>query len=107
MLSFSETVSNIYRQRYKILPKGKLPQGNIQQLLAYCIVYKSQTNDNIRQYIIPLLFMIFQLAFVNLLLCEFSIIIIREMQIKHSMRIFKHEKRTFNPFPAVLKEIFL
>ena len=54
----------------------------------------------------PCLFMIFWLAFVNLLLCEFSIIIICEMQIKHSMRIFKHEKRAFNPFSTVLKEIF-
>ena len=45
-------------------------------------------------------------AFVNLLVGGFSIIIIHEMHIKHSIRIFKHETRTFNPFYTIPKEIF-
>lgn len=42
--------------------------------------------------------MIFWLAFVNLSVNEFSIIINREMQNNHTVRVFKHEKHTFNPF---------
>ena len=44
------------------------------------------------------LFMIFWLAFVNFSVNEFSIIINREMQNNHTVRVFKHEKHTFNPF---------
>ena len=40
----------------------------------------------------------FLLPFVNLSVNEFSIIINREMQNNHTVRVFKHEKHTFNPF---------
>ena len=43
------------------------------------------------------LFMIFWLAFVNLSVNEFSIIINREMQNNHTVRVFKHESGYFSP----------
>lgn len=95
-------------ESYKILPKGKLPQGNIfvfirchrieMAFFIRCHRIKFKRITTCVSISFHCLFMIFWLAFVNLSVNEFSIIINREMQNNHTIRVFKHKKHTFNPF---------